>query len=119
MLPYWRLSAYYCVYFGFIGAFSPYFSLYLQSIGQSAADIAILMSLMQVMRVLAPNLWGWLAARLGWPVRIIQCSGFASLLGFLLFFVAAVSVTLMTLPAGNWPPRKRGVSVNSTSSPTG
>lgn len=88
MLPYWRLSAYYCVYFGFIGAFSPYFSLYLQSIGQSAADIAILMSLMQVMRVLAPNLWGWLAARLGWPVRIIQCSGFASLLGFLLFFVA-------------------------------
>ena len=33
MIPYWRLSGYYFFYFAFVGAFSPYFSLYLQSIG--------------------------------------------------------------------------------------
>ena len=67
MIPYWRLSGYYFFYFAFIGAFSPYFSLYLQSIGNTAAQIAVLMSLMSVMRMLAPALWGWLT---GWvPAR--------------------------------------------------
>ncbi len=87
MLPYWRLSAYYFFYFGFVGAFSPYFTLYLQSLSFSATDIAILMSLMQVMRILAPNLWGWLAERLGMPVIIVRLSAAASLAGFSLFFL--------------------------------
>lgn len=86
MLPYWRLSAYYFFYFGFIGAFSPYFTLYLQSLSFSATDIAVLMSLMQVMRVLAPNLWGWLAERWGMRMRIVRLSAVASLAGFAIFF---------------------------------
>ena len=45
MIPYWRLSGYYFFYFAFVGAFSPYFSLYLQSVGSTAAQIAVLMSL--------------------------------------------------------------------------
>lgn len=89
MLPYWRLSAYYFFYFGFVGAFSPYFTLYLQSLQFTAADIAILMSLMQVMRILAPNLWGWLAERVGVPVLIVRLSAVASLTGFGLFFLTA------------------------------
>ncbi|MCK0508939.1 MFS transporter [Aromatoleum anaerobium] len=87
MLPYWRLSAYYFFYFAFVGAFSPYFTLYLQSISLSAADIAILMSLMQVMRVIAPNLWGWLAEHAGRRLFIIRLSAIASLAGFCIFFV--------------------------------
>ena len=51
MIPYWRLSGYYFFYFAFVGAFSPYFGLYLQSIGSTAAQIAVLMSLMSVMRM--------------------------------------------------------------------
>lgn len=86
MLPYWRLSAYYFFYFGFVGAFSPYFTLYLQSLEYSATDIAVLMSVMQVMRVLAPNLWGWLAERTGLRVPIVRASAIASLAGFCLFF---------------------------------
>ena len=86
MFPYWRLSAYYFFYFGFVGAFSPYFTLYLQSIEYSATDIAVLMSVMQVMRVLAPSLWGWLAERTGLRVPIIRASAIASLAGFCLFF---------------------------------
>ena len=85
-LPYWRLSAYYFFYFAFVGAFSPYFGLYLASIGFTAADIAIVMSLMQVMRILAPSLWGWLADRIGARTPIIRVAGAASLGGFLIFF---------------------------------
>ncbi|WP_323004266.1 MFS transporter [Denitromonas sp.] len=87
MLPYWRLSGYYFFYFAFIGAFSPYFTLYLQSLSFSATDIAILMSLMQVMRILAPNLWGWLADRLGARMPIVRLSAIASLAGFGVFFL--------------------------------
>lgn len=86
MLPYWRLSAYYFAYFAFVGAFSPYFTLYLQSLSLSAADIAILMSLMQVMRVLAPGLWGWMAERFGVCLPIVRASALLSLAGFSLFF---------------------------------
>lgn len=87
MLPYWRLSGYYFFYFAFIGAFSPYFALYLQSLAFSAANIAVLMSLMQVMRIVAPNLWGWLAERSGMRVPIVRLSAVASLAGFSIFFV--------------------------------
>jgi PPP family 3-phenylpropionic acid transporter len=86
--PYWRLSAWYFFYFAFIGAFAPYFTLYLQSLGQSAFAIGVLMSLMQVMRVLAPNLWGWLADRLGHKVAIVRLSALLSLAGFATFFFA-------------------------------
>jgi PPP family 3-phenylpropionic acid transporter len=86
--PYWRLSAWYFFYFAFIGAFAPYFTLYLQSLGQSAVAIGVLMSLMQVMRILAPNLWGWLADRLGHKVAIVRLSAALSLAGFLTFFVS-------------------------------
>lgn len=86
--PYWRLSAWYFFYFAFIGAFAPYFTLYLQSLGQTAFAIGVLMSLMQVMRLLAPNLWGWLADRLGHKVAIIRLSAALALAGFATFFFA-------------------------------
>ncbi len=86
MVPYWRLSAYYFFYFAFIGAFSPYFTLYLKSLQFSAWDIGVLMSLMQVMRLLAPNLWGWLADRLGAKTPIVRGAALMSILGFSCFF---------------------------------
>ncbi|HRQ58075.1 MAG TPA: MFS transporter [Azoarcus taiwanensis] len=89
MLPFWRLSGYYFAYFAFIGAFAPYFTLYLQSLAFSATDIAILMSLMQLMRIIAPNLWGWLSERTGVRMPIVRISALASLLGFCLFFVTS------------------------------
>lgn len=82
MLPYWRLSAYYFFYFAFVGAFAPYFSLYLVSLSFSALQIGVLMSLMQAMRVIAPNLWGWLADRAGRRTPIVRASAVASAAGF-------------------------------------
>jgi PPP family 3-phenylpropionic acid transporter len=86
MLPYWRLSGYYFFYFAFIGAFSPYFGLYLQALSFSAWDIGLLMSQMQLMRLFAPYLWGVLADRLGQRVAIVRLAALLSLLGFSSFF---------------------------------
>ncbi|MDP3539929.1 MAG: MFS transporter [Azonexus sp.] len=85
-LPYWRLSGYYFFYFAFIGAFSPYFGLYLQSLNFSAWDIGLLMSQMQLMRLFGPNLWGWLADRFGHRMAIIRLAGAIALAGFTAFF---------------------------------
>ena len=85
-LPYWRLSGYYFFYFAFIGAFSPYFGLYLQSLNFSAWDIGLLMSQMQLMRLFGPNLWGWLADRFGRRMAIIRLAAVAGLAGFTAFF---------------------------------
>lgn len=80
------LSGYYFFYFAFIGAFSPYFGLYLQSRGFTAWDIGLLMSQMQLMRLFGPNLWGWVADRFGYRLRIIRLAGLFGLAGFLAFF---------------------------------
>ncbi|MBL8432759.1 MAG: MFS transporter [Dechloromonas sp.] len=85
-LPYWRLSGYYFFYFAFLGAFSPYFGLYLQSLSFSAWDIGLLMSQMQFMRLFGPYLWGWLADRFGRRLAIIRFAAVAGLAGFTAFF---------------------------------
>jgi len=98
MLPYWRLSGYYFFYFAFIGAFSPYFGLYLQSLGFSAWDIGLLMSQMQLMRLFAPYLWGALADRLGRRVAVVRLAGVLSLLGCAPFFmVRSFEAMLVTM----------------------
>ncbi len=56
-----RLSGFYFSYFAFIGAFAPYFALYLQSLGYSAAQIGLLLAVNPVARIFGPNFWGWLS----------------------------------------------------------
>ena len=57
-LPYWRLAGVYFFYFAYIGAFAPYFSLYLDAVGVTAAGIGVIMALPQLVRIFAPHLWG-------------------------------------------------------------
>ncbi|MFO1363808.1 MAG: MFS transporter [Burkholderiales bacterium] len=87
--PYRRLAALYFGYFVHIGAFAPYFSLYLQSIGQSALQIGLLFALMQLMRIGAPHLWAALADRRGWRARLLQ----ATLAGALAVFAGVFATT--------------------------
>ena len=104
-LPYWRLSLYYFFYFAFIGIFSPYFTLYMQSLTMSAADIALLMSQMQLMRLVAPAFWGWLADKRGCRVDIIRLSALCACIGFTGFFLTDNFIQLfipMTLMAFFW-----------------
>ncbi len=82
-LPYWRLSSFYFFYFAFVGAFAPYWSLYLKSLEFSAFQIGVLMSLLQVARIFAPNLWGWLADHTGRRVAVVQLAALLSLVSYL------------------------------------
>jgi PPP family 3-phenylpropionic acid transporter len=85
---YRRLAAIYFAYFAFIGAFSPYFALYLQSVGQAAWQIGLLLSLMQLMRTMAPFAWATLADRHGWRARLLQATLAAALAAYAGLFVA-------------------------------
>lgn len=67
-VPTLRLSSFYFAYYAALGAFTPYWSLYLKGIGQDVAAISILMSLWYATRVVAPSTWSTLAARSGRPV---------------------------------------------------
>jgi MFS transporter, PPP family, 3-phenylpropionic acid transporter len=71
-LPYWRLAGTYFFYFAYLGAFAPYFSLYLSSLGIAAAGIGVIMALPQLVRIFAPHVWGWLADRSGKRLRVAR-----------------------------------------------
>ena len=58
---YAQLSNFYFWYFAFIGAFAPYFALYLQWLGYTPLQIGALLAINPVSRIYGPNLWGWLA----------------------------------------------------------
>lgn len=105
-----RLSRFYFIYYFFVGAFVPYWGLYLQSEKFTAADIGILMSLFQISRIFAPNFWGWLADHTGKRAQWIRLTALLGLCGFtavfwahgffwLFFVMAALSLfTSSTLP---------------------
>lgn len=82
-VPYWRLSGFYFFYFAYLSALGPYWSLYLDSLGFVAAQIGVLMSLGQIMRIFAPHLWGWLADRARRPLLIAQLGAAAGLASYL------------------------------------
>ena len=81
-IPYWRLSSFYFLYYAFLGAMMPYWSLYLQAVGLDAAAIGVVLAVMAAIRIVAPNLWGWLADRTGRRLLIIRTGAFVALLTF-------------------------------------
>lgn len=93
----WRLAAWYFAYFAFIGAYLPYFGLYLQSLSLSPSEIGILMSLGQVMRMVVPALWGWLSDRSGRRTPIVRFSAIVSLLCFAAYFFTDNFIGLMVV----------------------
>jgi PPP family 3-phenylpropionic acid transporter len=99
-LPYWRLSGFYFFYFAFVGAMSPFWGLYLQSLSFDALQIGILMSLLQVMRIFAPNIWGHIADHSGKRSAIIQLAAVASALIFLGVFFGTSFWWLFAVMAG-------------------
>lgn len=79
----WRIAGFYFFYYAFVGMFSPYWSLYLKSIHFSAIEIGILMSVQPVMRMIAPNIWGWLADHTGKRAQVVQVAATLSAVFYL------------------------------------
>jgi PPP family 3-phenylpropionic acid transporter len=96
-----RLGLFYAAYFALVGIIAPFLPLYFADRGLSAVDIGVLIALGQAMRMVGPNLWGWLADHAERRTAILRASSlalaasFAVLLapgGFALVFVAMVLV---------------------------
>jgi PPP family 3-phenylpropionic acid transporter len=86
-VPYWRLSLFYFFYFALLGAWLPYWPLYLQDKGFDAQAIAYLTGIMMATKIVAPNIWGWLAAVSGQRMRVIRYGAFFAFVTFLLVFI--------------------------------
>ena len=87
MSPTFRFANFYFWYFAFIGVFGTYFALYLHSLGFTAAEIALLMSLQQAVRIVTPFFWGWLADRLQRRTLIIRATMLLAIFAFALLFL--------------------------------
>ncbi|NOS74377.1 MAG: MFS transporter [Methyloglobulus sp.] len=74
--PYWRLSSFYLCYFATLGAFIPYWSLYLKEQGFNPAEIGQLSAFLVGTKIIAPNLWGWIADHTRKNLRIIRSTSF-------------------------------------------
>lgn len=81
-LPYWRLSGFYFFYFATLGILVPYWGLYLQWEGFSSRQIGELTAILLASRIIAPNVWGWLADRRGKRMPIVRLASFAAVLVF-------------------------------------
>lgn len=93
-LPYWRLSGAYFFYFAYLGAFAPYFSVYLSTQGISAVGIGFILALPQFVRIFAPHLWGWLADRGHRCLTVARLATCAGTIAFCGLFVAQGFETL-------------------------
>ena len=80
--PYWRLSNFYFWYFASLGALVPYWSLYLKGRGFDAVAIGELMAILMATKMVAPNIWGWIADHTGQGMRIIRLASALSALVF-------------------------------------
>lgn len=96
-------------YYGYVGVFSPYASLYFAEKGMAAAQIGVLMSLMQVMRIVGPNFWGWIADHTQRRVNVLRFTAAAALVAFcgmffgttfIQFFVVMVLINTFTSAQG-------------------
>lgn len=104
-LPYWRLSGFYFFYFALLGATAPFFALYFDHLGFSAARIGELVAIPMLMRCLAPNLWGWLGDATGRRLAIVRLGAVCTLVSFALIFISqsyAWLALVMALHAFFW-----------------
>jgi PPP family 3-phenylpropionic acid transporter len=104
-LPFWRLSAFYLFYFGSLGALIPYWGPYLQSIGYSAIEIGQLMAVIGLTKVVAPNLWGWLADRSGRSISVVRVTSLLATVTFCGVFLSNsfwMMVAVMTVFSFFW-----------------
>ena len=77
-----RLAAFYFAYFAYVGAFTPYFPVYLAGRGLQPAEIATVLAMPQLARIFAPTFWGWLADRADARRTVVIASCAALALGF-------------------------------------
>jgi MFS transporter, PPP family, 3-phenylpropionic acid transporter len=99
-LPYWRLSSFYFFYFALLGAWLPFWPLYLKDLGYGAAAIGLLSGVLQGTKIFAPHLWGWLADRGAARMRVVRSGAVAATVIFAAIFLRQDFWALVLIIAG-------------------
>ncbi len=99
-VPYWRLSSFYFFYFAALGAFLPYWSLYLQDCGFNTLEIGELSALMIATKIIAPNLCGVIADYTGKSLKIIRIASFFAAFLFIGFLFKTGYLWFATITVG-------------------
>lgn len=81
-MPYWRLAGFYFFYFAVLGALVPYWGLYLKSIGFSPVGIGTLMAVLMISRIVAPNVWAYIADHRDDRMRVVRVASFLTVVLF-------------------------------------
>lgn len=80
--PYWRLSGFYLFYFASLGVLVPYWPLYLKSLGFTPSAIGELMAVVMATKIVAPNVWGWIADHTGKRMMIVRAGSLLAIICF-------------------------------------
>jgi len=84
----WAFGSFFFLYFAYVGLVSPYASLFFLDRGFSVFEIAILMSMLQITRIVGPFSWGWLSDYLSNRIGIIRfCSCLAAIVFSSIYFL--------------------------------
>jgi PPP family 3-phenylpropionic acid transporter len=102
-----RLAAFYFLFFAYAGAYVAYFPLYLASRDLTAVEIAGVLALPAIARIIVPTAWGSIADRTGAHRAIVATSCLATAAGFALIpftqHIAWVIALMSLFSAGALP----------------
>ena len=92
-------------YYAYAGSFATFAALFFAERGMTVPQIGVLVSLIQVMRIFGPNVWGWVADHTQQRARVLRLTAIAALLAFggmffahtfVQFFIVMVLINLFT-----------------------
>ncbi|MCU0868993.1 MAG: MFS transporter [Burkholderiales bacterium] len=83
------LGAFYFWYFAWLGLWGPYFTLYLKAQGLAAFEIAVLVAIVPVTRMVGPTLWGAVADARGRRIGIVRLTATGASIAFAGVFASA------------------------------
>ncbi|MGD8710836.1 MAG: MFS transporter [Ectothiorhodospiraceae bacterium] len=86
-IPYWRLAGFYFFFFAIVGGLAPYWGPYLRYRGFDAVAIGELIAILHATKIIAPNLWGWIADHTGRRLSIIRFAALVAMVAFSGVFV--------------------------------
>jgi len=92
-----RLSFFYFFFFATLGAFVPYWSVYLKSLNFSAAEIGELMAIVMASKLVAPYFLGWLSDHFQKSLIIIKIALLLSVITFSGVFIVQTYWWLMLI----------------------
>jgi MFS transporter, PPP family, 3-phenylpropionic acid transporter len=84
----WAFGSFFFLYFAYVGLVSPYASLFFVDRGFSVIEISVLMSMLQITRIVGPFSWGWLSDFLSNRIGIIRfCACLAAVIFLAIYFL--------------------------------